>query len=110
MLAAGRLVFWIVPRTSHFAGPAGVTAWGYLCQCLEQGNVAQVEGERAKARGRAAREGNAIRSEQKASEDAEDDEEMLRTLGLTLSLWFVVLGFGRIVHGRVLVLAGITRR
>jgi len=72
--------------------------------------VAQVEGERAKARGRAAREGNAIRSEQKASEDAEDDEEMLRTLGLTLSLWFVVLGFGRIVHGRVLVLAGITRR
>jgi hypothetical protein len=49
---------------------------------------------------------------QEASEDGEDDEEdkeLERTLGLTLSLWLVVLGLGRIVHGRVLVLAGIIR-
>jgi hypothetical protein len=35
--------------------------------------------------------------------------ELVRTLGLTLSLWFIVQGFGRIVHGRVLVLTGIIR-
>ena len=64
---------------------------------------------------RAAREGNAMRLEQEASEDAEDagddedDEELVRTLGLTLPLWLVVVGFGRTVHGRVLVLTEITR-
>ena len=52
------------------------------------------------------------------SEDGDEEDEgdyeggevgLARTLGLTLSLWFVVECFGGIVHGRVLVLAGIIR-
>lgn len=51
--------------------------------------------------------------EDKDDKDDKDDEGgeagLARTLGLTLSLWFVVERFGGIVHGRVLVLAGIIR-
>ena len=59
-----------------------------------------------------------MRRVNETSEDGEDKDDedyeggeagLARTLGLTLSLWFVVECFGGIVHGRVLVLAGIIR-